>query len=180
MSKTIAIFDNQKDAVNAVQALREGGFAPDEIKVVGRDRDSVRFIEADTDVHADELQEIRDARSGDGAYIPGDGLIVGAAPMGGGTVSGTGVAPYLGGAYPVVVGGVLGGGDTTFEDIFKDFGLNKNDAERCRDAISEGNIVVVAEREDGSDADFVADGPTDDALSGAETILRSNGATTIL
>ncbi|MCM3748323.1 general stress protein [Paenibacillus pasadenensis] len=180
MSKTIAIFNNQESVIQAVKSLRDSGFAADEIKVVGRDRESVRFVESDTDVHAEELQEIRDARGADGAFIPGDGFIVGAAPLGGSSVSGTGAAPYWGGAYPAAVGTGIFSDDTPFEDIFKDFGLSEKNAERCRDAISEGGIVVVAEREDGSKDNYVADGPTDDSLASAETILRSNGASEIL
>ncbi|QJC53389.1 hypothetical protein HGI30_18655 [Paenibacillus albicereus] len=179
MSRTIGIFDNQEQAVKAVQALRDGGYAADEIKVVGRDRDAVRFVEADTDVHADELQEIRDARGGEGPGVPG-AFVVGAAPLGGGTLSGTGVAPYLGGAYPAVAGGLIDDGDTPFENIFKDFGLGESEAEACRDAVSEGRIVIIADRDDDADGRYVADGPTDAALGEAETLLRANGAVKIL
>ncbi|CDN44594.1 MULTISPECIES: general stress protein [unclassified Paenibacillus] len=179
MSKTIAVFDNQENAVKAVQALRSGGFAPDEIKVLGRDRDSIRFIESDTDVHADELQDIKEARRNDSGAYPLDrtGFVVGAAPFGGNTIS-SGGAPFFAGGY-VLADDVIGG-DTPFESIFKELGLSESLAEKARDAVAEGGIVLIADREDGSDSVYEADGPSQDTLAGAEAIFRSNGATTIL
>ncbi|AJY75666.1 general stress protein [Paenibacillus beijingensis] len=65
MGKKIAVFDREEQAIQALEELRNQGFARDELKVIAKDNEHSRRVESETDVHADELQDLAEARSSD-------------------------------------------------------------------------------------------------------------------
>ncbi|MBW7458510.1 hypothetical protein K0U00_31160, partial [Paenibacillus sepulcri] len=77
----------------------------------------------------------------------------------------------------ILVGGGFLDNDTDMEDALHALGIEGSDAEKCRDAIAEGAIVVTAE----TDGDKPSGGGPDLSRGGiAEAVFRRSGAETIL
>ncbi|MBB3112066.1 uncharacterized protein YoaH (UPF0181 family) [Paenibacillus phyllosphaerae] len=181
MAYEIGIFHTEQQAINAVQALEAEGFSNHAIKVFAKDREHSHRVEAETDVHADELNEITAAR--DQAGEDGDGLI-GIVGPGAGVVAGTylagtpsavGAAPYYG--APAIGGSaVFGDDDSPMESALRDLGITGDAATTCRDAIAEGAIIVAADIGNASGND----GPNLTAAGSAEAVFRRIGASAVL
>ena len=62
MAMKIGIFESQSQAIEAVLALEQEGFTKTEIKVLSKNREHSSRIEEETNVHAEEIDELVDTR----------------------------------------------------------------------------------------------------------------------
>ncbi|QYR20862.1 general stress protein [Paenibacillus sp. sptzw28] len=174
MTMKIGIFKMEEQAVEAVKALEQSGFSRNEIKVLAKDGDHSRRIEAETDVDADEVRELADTRDQmDDGYGFGNLGPVGLA----GTVGMVG--PLTGGAWPYGAGILAVGGllvdENGMEDAIHALGIKGDDAGVCREAIVDGALVVTADTGDGSQHNI-----GQDLSREAEEAFRRCGAERIL
>jgi hypothetical protein len=176
MTVKIGIFKMEEQAVEAVKALEQSGFSRNEIKVLAKDGDHSRRIEAETDVDADEVRELADTREQmDDGYGFGNLGPVGLA----GTVGMVG--PLTGGAWPYGAGILAVGGllvdENGMEDAIHALGIKGDDAGLCRDAIVDGALVVTADVGDGKPSNG---GPDLSRGGTVEGVFRRCGAERIL
>ncbi|NBD23948.1 general stress protein [Paenibacillus glycinis] len=177
MGYKIGIFESQNEAIQAIQALEHAGFTNKELTVIARDREHSRRIESETNVHADELQDLADTRSATDQHGLGDPRVV--APIAaspGMPMAGT----FAGGfAYPgtsFVTAAAFLDDDNSMGSALSDLGVPSGDIDACREAIARGAIVIAADT--GSEQ---TNGGPDLTLGGtAEAALRGSNATRIL
>lgn len=170
MSKKLALFPNQEAAIQTVEALAQQGFTPGEITVIGKNREHTRRIEAETNVHADELMDIaqtlQQQEPSHGAYI------IGAM----GATAGSSSAGL--GAYPAVGAVQYEDWDegTAMERALDGFELDASQHEACSQAIQTGAIAVIVQTDEA--AGDIGSGLI--RLDRAEAIFRSHGAQQIV
>ncbi|MGG4034340.1 general stress protein [Paenibacillus cisolokensis] len=176
MKRTIGIFGKAQSAIDAVEALQAEGFDKKEIKVLVKDAERSRRIESETDIDADELEELA-AEGPERAWPYGDGIGIWAVP--GAVGSGTQVSggPYSAGAGGFAIASVLFGDEDRYEGVLQSLGLNDNEAKACRDALKNGAAVVVAESEGADDG---SGGPDLSPGGDAEAVFRRCGAEQII
>ncbi|BBH22203.1 hypothetical protein Back11_35480 [Paenibacillus baekrokdamisoli] len=177
MSMKIGIFENESQVIEAIQALEMEGFIKTEIKVLAKDREHSQRVESETNVHAEEMNELVDRRghTNDGPIIGlgvvPPGLAGGMYTMG--TLSGV-AGPYANGTP--LVGAALYEDDDKIEQALVGLGLDNDAASSCRKAIAEGDLAVAADTGDDTDNG----GPTLTRSGAAEAALRRSGAKRIL
>lgn len=182
MAYTLGIFSTQQQVIEAIQALEAEGIASSAVRVIAKDHEHANRIESETNVHADEVNDVTETRhqvgNDDGLTNAGvigfAGLAAGSVGTGYnmGTPSAVGIAPYYGAA---VLGG-FGGGDSEMIESLRALGISGGDAETCRDAIAEGAIVVAAETGDAA----LGEGPDQTPAGAAAAVFRQAGARAIL
>jgi hypothetical protein len=173
MSKKIGIFSMQEQAIEAIQALEGKGFQSDNLKVIAKDHEHVQRIESETDIHADELNDLVDTRAqnDDNNLRFGVWGFAGVGALGSPGYSGGNPGAPAAGAGLFALTDWHNNGDGTLTSALHSLGLNHREADVCRDAIREGSLVVVAET--GSDG-------ADVSLAAAEETFRSCGAEQVL
>ncbi|MFC5649356.1 general stress protein [Paenibacillus solisilvae] len=178
MAMKIGIFQSEGQAIEAVQALEQEGFTKTEIKVLAKDREHSRRVEEETNVHAEEVNELVDAREAAGdesalglGIVPPAGLAGGI--YAGGMMNNYGT-PY-GNGLALFATDVLSDHDG-IERALSSLGLEDDSASACRSAIVDGDLVVAADV-----GNSQSDGGPDLTRSGAaEAALRRSGAQRIL
>jgi len=142
----IGVFDNQRDAVDAVNALKLGGFSDRQISLLSRE--SVPEAQDRAQV---ELQQ----RAGDGATT---GAVVGG---GIGATAGAVAAALIPGVGPVVAGslllaalggGALGAALGTFAGPFLALGFSEASAQQYAQHLEAGRSVVLVKADDRQEA----------------------------
>lgn len=174
MTYRIGIFNTENEAVEAVKALENAGFTPNELKVITRDRDHSRRIERETNVHADEMTDLMLTRAAEDDRDHSD-LGVGA-PV---PISSLGNGLFGGVAFPgngMVRAAAAFDDDSSLESALVDIGLDAGNAGACRDALARGAIVIAADMGDNQ----LADGPDLSVGGKAEAVFRDCGAARIL
>ncbi|WP_165822536.1 general stress protein [Paenibacillus montanisoli] len=177
MRYKIGIFNTENEAVAAVQALEQAGFTRNELSVFAKDREHSRRIEAETDVHADEMTDLLLTRAAADDHGVEDIRVL--AP--GAPVSGLGMAgAYIGGlTYPnngLLVAAAMLDDDHGVEHALADFGISSSDTGACREALARGAVIVTVDLGDSKDAD----GPDLTRGGAAEATMRSCNAARIL
>ena len=170
-------FESESQAIEAVLALEQEGFTKTEIKVLSKNREHSSRIEYETNVHAEEMDELVDTRE----YSSEDSALgLGIIPPGlsggmyaAGMMNGSG-GPYGNGA--ALVGAGLLSDDDSMKQALSSLGLASDCLSDCRRAIMNGDLVVAADI--GNDQ---GNGGPDLTRSGtAEAALRRSGAQQIL
>ncbi|NGZ77018.1 YsnF/AvaK domain-containing protein [Saccharibacillus alkalitolerans] len=141
--KIVGVFNSERDASSAIQALKRTGYNTDDISVVTRDKKDMRKLEDETGTMAPEgaaggaatggvLGGIGGLLAGLGALaIPGIGPILAAGPLAA-TLAGAAVGAAGGG----LVGGLIG------------LGIPENEAKEYDEAVDNGNILVIVDTEE--------------------------------
>ncbi|WP_274649096.1 general stress protein [Paenibacillus humicola] len=182
MALQAGVFRKEQQAIEAVQALEAEGFARTGIHVFAKNIEHTRRIESETDVHADEVQELTETRdeSGEGGRYGLPGFV--SAPLS--TAAGfafLGNSPGVSSSTPYNGAGVFAAagmldGESNMEQSLRALGLDEETAGVCGKAIAEGSIVVAADVDGGS-----SDGGPDLSSGGrAEAVFRRCGAERIL
>ncbi|MBJ6361342.1 general stress protein [Paenibacillus sp. GCM10012307] len=171
MSKKLALFENQEQAIKTIEALQKDGFATTEITVLAKNKEHSRRIESETDVHVDELIELAQVADDNEAHVKGVFVTgaLGVSPVGSGSMPG---------AYPLVGASGLVGMDfsSDFDKALGGFELEDSQRDACSEAIWAGSIAVIIETaESKSDS-----GSGISRLDKAEAAFRINGAQQIL
>ncbi|MBM7649595.1 putative membrane protein [Bacillus ectoiniformans] len=139
--QVVGIYDNQNEAVAAIEDLKRQGFTSDEISIVSKEREEVDYVEETTDTKAEEgaaagaatggvLGGLAGIAAGAGALaIPGIGPIIAAGPI---------VAGLTGAAAGAGAGGLTG--------ALVGLGIPEEDAEHYNTEVKEGKMLVLVDR----------------------------------
>ena len=147
MAMKIGIFESESQAIEAVQALEQEGFTNTEIKVLSKNREHSSRIESETNVHAEEIDELVDTReySSESSAL-GLGIIPPAGLTGGmyaaGMLNGSG-GPYGNGA--ALVGAGLMSDDDSMKQALSSLGLASDSLSACPEGNYEWGPVVAAD-----------------------------------
>ncbi|PLR96070.1 general stress protein [Bacillus sp. T33-2] len=139
----VGVYDNEQDAIQAVEDLKRQGYSTDDISVIGKNSDEVDEINDATGTKTEEglaagaatggvLGGLTGLLAGIGALaIPGIGPIVAAGPIAA-TLTGAAVGAGAGGLAGALVG----------------MGIPEDEADRYEGYVKEGKILVLADRKD--------------------------------
>ncbi|WP_121610072.1 general stress protein [Mesobacillus foraminis] len=137
----VGVYDNEQEAISAVEDLKRQGYAAEDISVIGRNNEEVEEINDATGTKTEEglaagaatggiLGGLTGLLAGIGALaIPGIGPIVAAGPIAA-TLTGAAVGAGAGGLAGALIG----------------MGIPEEDADRYEGYVKEGKILVVVER----------------------------------
>lgn len=181
MTRKIGVFDTQQQAIEAIQQLEQAGFVKGELKVLAKDSEHSRRIEAESDVHVDELHELEDA-SDHGRGLGALGIAAAAGSGGTGiagayALAGYGTAPYIGSGYSYGAAALFN--EDEHEEVLQALGLDDEEAHICNQALQNGSIIVVVETDDSKSLLDKEGGPDLSRLSAAEAVFRSCNASAI-
>jgi hypothetical protein len=141
MTVTIGFFDNEEGALDAAKKLKEGSTKANGVRLLVQNADSAPILTAQTDIPVEEVYAIRDERGYGGIDI----VPLGAAaftPTGGynGANGATG-----NGTPGVVVGGLGSEEGPGTKEVLQDIGIPDHHADSCKDAINNGQYLLVAD-----------------------------------
>ncbi|RID82513.1 hypothetical protein D1970_18760 [Mesobacillus zeae] len=137
----VGVYNNEGEAIDAVEDLKRQGYATEDISIIGRDNDEVDDINEATGTKTEAglaagaatggaLGGIAGLLAGIGALaIPGIGPIVAAGPIAA-TLTGAAVGAGAGGLTGALIG----------------LGIPEEEADRYEGYVKEGKILVVVER----------------------------------
>ncbi|MBT2693950.1 general stress protein [Bacillus sp. ISL-55] len=159
----VGVYDNEQDAIQAVEDLKRQGYATDDISVISKNEDEVHDVNEATGTKTEEglaagaatggvLGGLTGLLAGIGALaIPGIGPIVAAGPIAA-TLTGAAVGAGAGGLAGALIG----------------MGIPEDEAERYEGYVKEGKILVVVERDENR-VGLNNDATAVDALDGTRT-----------
>ncbi|MCM3125466.1 general stress protein [Mesobacillus sp. AQ2] len=158
----VGVYDNEQDAIQAVEDLKRQGYNTDDISVISKNDDEIDHVNEATGTKTEEglaagaatggiLGGLTGLLAGIGALaIPGIGPIVAAGPIAA-TLTGAAVGAGAGGLAGALIG----------------MGIPEDEAERYEGYVKEGKILVVVEREENRVG--LNDGTTTTGLDGTRT-----------
>ncbi|WP_169087217.1 general stress protein [Paenibacillus sp. PL91] len=180
MARKIGIFDTEQQAITAIEQLEQAGFVKGELKVLAKDSYHSRRIEAESDVHVDELGELEDMPDRQGLGVLGMAAASGFGGVGVNAVygvAGYGSAPYIAGGYPFAAAMLLG--DDEHSDTLQALGLDDDEAKVCSQALQSGSLVVIVETDESKTLFDKDGGPDLSRLGAAEAVFRTCNASSI-
>ncbi|MBD2860981.1 MULTISPECIES: general stress protein [Paenibacillus] len=136
--KIVGVFDNEQEAIRAIEGLKRQGYSSDDISVISKSREELRRVEDETGSAAPEgaatgaaaggmLGGVTGLLAGIGALaIPGIGPILAAGPI---VATLTGAA--VGAGAGTLVGGLIG------------LGFSESDAKQYNEYVEGGKILVL-------------------------------------
>ncbi|MBT2679787.1 general stress protein [Bacillus sp. ISL-35] len=139
----VGVYDNEQDAIQAVEDLKRQGYNTDDISVISKNDEEVDHVNEATGTKTEEglaagaatggiLGGLTGLLAGIGALaIPGIGPIVAAGPIAA-TLTGAAVGAGAGGLAGALIG----------------MGIPEDEAERYEGYVKEGKILVVVERDE--------------------------------
>ncbi|RSD26913.1 general stress protein [Mesobacillus subterraneus] len=139
----VGVYDNERDAIQAVEDLKRQGYSTEDISVIGKNEDEVDEVNEATGTKTEEglaagaatggiLGGLTGLLAGIGALaIPGIGPIVAAGPIAA-TLTGAAVGAGAGGLAGALIG----------------MGIPEEEADRYEGYVKEGKILVVVERDE--------------------------------
>ena len=139
----VGVYDNEREAIQAVEDLKRQGYSTEDISVIGKNDDEVEHINEATGTKTEEglaagaatggiLGGLTGLLAGIGALaIPGIGPIVAAGPIAA-TLTGAAVGAGAGGLAGALIG----------------MGIPEDEADRYEGYVKEGKILVVVERDE--------------------------------
>lgn len=181
MARKIGIFDTEQQAITAIQQLEQAGFVEGELKVLAKDSEHSRRIEAESGVHADELRELTETSDRHGSGSLGMAAAAGFGGLGISAaygVAGYGTAPYMAGGYPFAAALLLD--EDEHDDVLQAFGMDDDEAHICSQALQSGSIIVIVETDERKSLFDKEGGPDLTRLGAAEAVFRQCNASSIV
>lgn len=181
MARKIGIFQTQQQAIEAIAQLEQAGFVKGELQVLAKDSEHSRRIEAESDIHVDEIRELEEADYNRGAErldlaaVAGSGSTGVAAAYG---IAGYGTAPAAAGGY--LYGMSLLSGEDEHERVLQSFGFDDEETHACSQALSSGSVIVIVDTDETKSLLDKDGGPDLSRLGAAEAVFRSCGASEIV
>lgn len=180
MARKIGIFDTEQQAVTAIQQLEQAGFVKGELQVLAKDTEHSRRIEAESDVHVDELRELEDRSNQQG--VSRLGITAAAGFAGTGVNAGLGFggygSSYMAGGYPLAAAAVLLNEDE-HSNTLQALGLDDEEARLCSQALRNGSLIVIAQTDESKSFLEKDGGPDLSRLGAAEAVFRECNASAI-
>ena len=183
MAKKIGIFESQQQVIDAVTQLENAGFKPGDMKILAKDSEHSRRIEAETDVHADEMRDLEETRNDvrthtdtlGATYSSGLGTAPAASSFGftssgGGTVSGA--------AFPFAASYAFIGNE--HERVFRSMGFDHKESELLCREVERGAYALVTETTESKSLLDKDGGPDLSTLGIAEAVFRNCNASRIV
>ncbi|GBG10891.1 MULTISPECIES: general stress protein [Paenibacillus] len=183
MAKKIAIFETQQQVIDVVTQLENSGFKPGDMKIMAKDSEHSRRIEAETDVHADEMRDLEKTRQdiathtdtvgtmyASGFGIAPAAMAYGYTGFGGGTASGTGIPFALSGAFT----------GNEHERAFLALGLDHKESEMVSREVERGAYALIVETTESKTLFDKDGGPDLSTLGIAEAVFRRCNASFIV
>jgi uncharacterized membrane protein len=139
----VGVYNNEREAIQAVEDLKRQGYATEDISVIGKNEDEVDYVNEATGTKTEEglaagaatggiLGGLTGLLAGIGALaIPGIGPIVAAGPIAA-TLTGAAVGAGAGGLAGALIG----------------MGIPEDEADRYEGYVKEGKILVVVDRDE--------------------------------
>ncbi len=156
-STVVGVFREREQAREAIEALKDGGFAPETISILSPDKQATQDIAEDTGTHAGSA-------AATGAVAGGVLGGIGGWLLGIGALAIPGIGPFIAaGAFATALGGAaIGAGVGAIAGALAGMGVPKEDAEYYEGEVKSGRTLVTVR----------ADGRYDEA----QRLLRQNGA----
>lgn len=170
MVQVIGIFPTQQETINAIAALEREGFGQESMKVLASSHESSSRIEAETDAHVDELNDLTQTRRETGGReadlaLPLSYASAASSAPAYSAIGYAGLSSFTAGAYPA---GLLvwraGDRDDGSEEALQVLGLEGESLRACRAAVMDGRFVLAVEP------------PEEAAASRAKLVLMEAGA----
>ncbi|MDQ8738495.1 general stress protein [Paenibacillus sp. LHD-38] len=180
MARKIGIFETEQQAITAIEQLEQAGFVQGELKVLAKDSEHSRRIEAESDVHVDELRELESTSDHDGSGSFGMAAATGYAGVGTNAVygiTGYGAAPYAVGGNPFAAA-ILFNEDEHSSSLHA-LGLDDDEAQVCSKALQSGSLIVIVETDESKSLFDKEGGPDLSRLGAAEAVFRECNASII-
>lgn len=182
MAKKIGIFESQQQVIGAITQLEDAGFKPGDMKILAKDSEHSRRIEAESDVHVDEMRDLEETRNDatthtetiGTAYSSGIGDSSIAMSYG---FTGFGGGPTAGGGFPLAVSYAFIGNE--HERAFRSLGLDSKEAELCCREVERGAYALIVETTESKSLLDKDGGPDLSTLGVAEAVFRSCNASLI-
>lgn len=183
MTRKIGLFETEQQVIQAIQQLEQAGFAQGELMVLAKDSEHSRRIEAESDVHVDEITELAETSA---VQVQGSDTLgmMAAAGFGSAVVptayglAGYGTGGLLGGAYPF--GAALLFDDDEHSRVYHSLGLDDEETHICSQALQSGSVIIVVETDGSKSLQEVDGGPDLSRLGIAEAVFRSCNASSIV
>ncbi|WP_336789438.1 hypothetical protein [Paenibacillus sp. MMO-177] len=182
MAKIIGSFATQQQVIDTIHSLEQAGFVQGEMKILAKDSEHSRRIEAESDIHVDELTELAqttDDIEGDenrGRAWTGAAIIPAIGLTGGGSWNPGFAAAGLVAMGNTLTGDYIFGDEDHIEGAMMALGLEEQEAAACRDSIREGATLVIIESEESKSLLDKDGGPDLSRLGIAEGVFRQHGA----
>lgn len=160
----IGVYDTENEAIQAIEDLKRQGYSPDEISVIGKNRDEVNEINDATGTENTKTEEglatgaatggalggIVGILAGVGALaIPGIGPIIAAGPIAAG-LTGAAVGAGAGGLAGALIG----------------MGIPDDEANRYEGYVKEGKILILVDRHNHRSVDSSYDANLNQTVTG--------------
>ncbi|MGO4181341.1 hypothetical protein AB4Z17_09185 [Paenibacillus sp. TAF43_2] len=181
MAKKIGIFETEQQVITAIEQLEQAGFVQGELKVIAKDFEHSRRVEAESDVHVDELRELEDMPDRQGLGSLGMAAAAGFAGAGMNAVygmTGYGTAPYAAGGFPFAAAILLG--DDDHSGTLQSLGLENEEVRLCSDALQSGSLIVIVETLESKSLFDKDGGPDLSRLGAAEAVFRACNASSVI
>ncbi|CAM4347896.1 hypothetical protein FHS16_002446 [Paenibacillus endophyticus] len=181
MARKIGVFATEQQAITAINQLEHAGFTKGELKVLAKDSEHSRRIEAESDVHVDELRELEDVSEHEGNSIFGMAAATGYVSNGTNAVlgmTGYGTAPYTVGGNAFAAAWLLGADEHI--SALHALGLDDEEAEICKQALQSGSVIVMVETDETKSMFDKDGGPDISRLGAAEAVFRTCSASLIV
>ncbi|WP_054026643.1 general stress protein [Bacillus sp. FJAT-28004] len=181
MAKKIGVFDTEQQVITAIEQLEQAGFVQGELKVLAKDSEHSRRVEAESDVHVDELRELEGMPDRQGLGSLGMAAAAGFAGAGVNAVygmTGYGAAPYTAGGFPFVAAMLLG--DDEHSETLQSLGLENEEVRLCSEALRSGSLIVMVETLESKSLFDKDGGPDLSRLGAAEAVFRECNASSII
>jgi len=137
----VGVYDTENEAIQAVEDLKRQGYAPEDISVIGKNKDEVNGI---NDATGTKTEEGLAAGAATGGVLGGlVGLLAGV-----GALAIPGVGPILA-AGPIaatLTGAAVGAGAGGLAGALIGMGIPEEEADRYEGYVKEGKILVVVKR----------------------------------
>lgn len=191
MARKIGIFERERQVIDAINQLEQAGFVPGELKVLAKDEEHSSRIEAESDIHPDDMREMGEAgRPGrenglgtgslgmaDAAGFGGAGTAASYAAVGG-WASGSGF-----GGFPASLAALTwfrSNDDEDYSSSLHTLGLDDEETHLCSEALRSGSLVLIVETDESASLFDQDGGPDLSRLGAAEAVFRNCGASLIV
>lgn len=175
MAKKIAFFTHEQAVIDAIQKLEQAGFVAGELKVLAKDGEHTRRVEAESDLHVDEMNALINA---DNAANEWANAMLSVPPAVFSTVGGGFWGSSV--AVPGIMAGAFSLGGDEREEALRSYGLDDDETQACLTALQEGKIALIAETDESKSVLDQDSGPDISRLGVAEGVFRGCGASSII
>lgn len=175
MARKFGFFQSEAQVIQAIQKLEQAGFVQGDMTVLAKNFEHSRRIEAETDIHVDELRDM--AHSESRSFDQPEGLFGVSAATGGYGLAGYGMTPSLGGGgIPLGIPFTFASEEDGRKRVVQALGLDNKETELVCGQVENGAYAIIIETDESKSLLDKEGGPDLSRLGVAEGVFRSCGA----